>query len=107
MSDLTEKGIHVLSLINSKAVRDHLRKTGKEFSPLETAWLIRHNRYMWLEKKCRAWEERALKALSDLRKGRIDEVAFAAVCHAVRMQNLAETAEAGSFCTGYGIGVSV
>ena len=57
MSDLTEKGIHVFSLINSEAVRNHLRKTGKEFSPLETAWLIRHNRYMWLEKKCRAWEE--------------------------------------------------
>ncbi|MBR4333820.1 MAG: hypothetical protein IKP72_14155 [Clostridia bacterium] len=47
----------VLRYINSKDIREHLRKTSYKFSALEAAWLIYQSRYATLEERHQAWKQ--------------------------------------------------
>ncbi len=49
--------MELLRFVNSKDIREHLRKTGYQFSALEAAWLIEQCRDSTLAERHQAWEE--------------------------------------------------
>lgn len=49
--------MNILRFINSKDIREHLKKLDYEFSSLEAAWLIYQCREATLEEKHKAWRE--------------------------------------------------
>ncbi|MBQ6565322.1 MAG: hypothetical protein IJL88_15545 [Clostridia bacterium] len=49
--------MNVLRYINSKDIREHLRKIDYKFSALEAAWLIYQSRYTTLEERHQAWKQ--------------------------------------------------
>ena len=49
--------MNILRFINSKDIREHLRKLDYQFNSLETAWLIYECRHITIEEKHKAWEE--------------------------------------------------
>ena len=61
--------MNILSFINSKDIREHLKKTGYKFSSLEAAWIIHHSRKATLDEKIEAWNE-LMETMPDCR---IDE----------------------------------
>ena len=49
--------MNILRFINSKDIREHLKKLDYQFNSLETAWLIYQCREATIEEKHKAWEE--------------------------------------------------
>ena len=49
--------MNIFRFINSKDIREHLRKLDYQFNSLETAWLIYQCREATIEEKHKAWEE--------------------------------------------------
>ena len=49
--------MNIFRFINSKDIREHLRKLDYQFNSLETAWLIYQCREATSEEKHKAWEE--------------------------------------------------
>ena len=47
----------IMEFINSKAIREHCKKIGHEFSDLEKAYLINQSHNHTIEEKCTAWQE--------------------------------------------------
>lgn len=47
----------ILKFVNSKDIREHLRKLNYQFASLEAAWLVWQSKYTTLQEKHEAWEE--------------------------------------------------
>ena len=54
----------IWNFINSRTVREHLKRIDYQFSSLEAAWLIRQSRYTLLRDKHEAWE-RLIETMPD------------------------------------------
>lgn len=47
----------IYQYINSKAIREHLRKIGYKFNSMEAIWLVYQNYDLIFDEKCKAWED--------------------------------------------------
>lgn len=47
----------IFRFINSRDIREHLKKTGYQFNTLETAWLVNQSRTATMQERFHAWEE--------------------------------------------------
>lgn len=47
----------IYSFVNSKAIREHLRKIEYQFNSMETAWLIRHCKKLSYKRRKEFWQE--------------------------------------------------